>query len=243
MYSNVPPDELTSIIKFESSRQNLNDKLTEELISLTHTIINQNYFEFQNKFYVQNTGLAMGVPTLSVLFEVHLQFMEHNKLYTILLQNNILVYFRYVDDILIVCNDSNTDIDKLLVHFNNAIPTMTFSTEKESDNNINFLDITVHRNTENLSFSIYRKPTTTDIIIPNDSYHQPEHKHAAIRYMLNRMNNYQLNKSSKEQEYNTIKQIMYNNKYDPSILNTNKNIRRKKEKVTQKWAKCTHIGK
>ena len=46
--------------------------------------------------------------------------------------------------------------------------------------------------------------------------------------MLNRMNNYQLNKSSKEQEYATIKQIMYNNKYDPSILNNNKNKRTEK---------------
>jgi len=223
MYSNVPTYELTNIIKFMRSLQNLNDKLTEELISLTHTIINQNYFEFHNKFYVQNTGLAMGAPTSSVLSEIYLQFMEHNKLYTVLLQNNILGYFRYVDDILIVYNGSNTDIDKLLLHFNNTIPTMTFSIEKESDNSINFLDITVHMDTESFSFSIYRKPTTTDIIIPNDSCHPPEHKHAAIRYMLNRMNNYQLNKSSKEQEYNTIKQIMHNNKYDPSILNNNKN--------------------
>jgi hypothetical protein len=135
----------------------------------------------------------MGAPTSSVLSEMYLQFMEDNKLYTILLRNNILGYFRYVDDVLIVYNDSNTDIDKLLAHFNNAIPTMTFSIEKESNNNINFLGITVHRNTENFSFSIYRKPTTTDIIIPNDSCHPSEHKDAAIWYMLNRMKNYQLN--------------------------------------------------
>ena len=118
MYSNVPTDESKSIIKFISSRQNTDDKLTEELISTTHTIINQNYFEFHNKFYVQNTGLAMGAPTSPALSEIDLQFVEHTKLYTILLQNNILGYFQYVDDILIVYNDSNTDIDKLLDYFN-----------------------------------------------------------------------------------------------------------------------------
>ena len=85
----------------------------------------------------------MGAPTSSVLSEIYLQFMEHNKLYTILLQNNILGYIRYVDDILIVYNDSNTDSDKLLVHSHNAIPTKIFSIEKESDNCIKFLDITV----------------------------------------------------------------------------------------------------
>jgi len=99
---------------------------------------------------------------------------------------------------------------------------MTFSIEKELDNSINFSDIMIHNSIENFFFSIYRKPTTTDTIIPNDSSHPHKHKHAAIHYMLNRMNSYQLNKSSKEQEYSTIKQIMYNNKYDPSILNINR---------------------
>jgi len=36
-------------------------------------------------------------------------------------------------------------------------------------------------------FEIYRKPTTTDIIIPNDSCHPKEHKTAAVRYYYNRM--------------------------------------------------------
>ena len=59
------------------------------------------------------------------------------------------------------------------------------------------------------------------------------------------MNNYQLNKSSKEQEYATIKQIMYNNKYDPSILNNNKNKHTEKQEKndTQKWVRFTYIGK
>jgi len=171
--------------------------------------------------------------------------MENTKLYTILLQNNILGYFRYVDDIVIVYNDSNTGVDKLLDYFNNEIPTMTFSIEKVLDNSINFLDITIRKSIENVSFSIYRKPTTTDTIIPNDSCHPQEHKHAAIHYMLNRMNSYQLNKSSKEQEYNTIKQIMYNNKCEPSTLNINitKHTEKQEKNDTQKWAKFMHIGK
>jgi len=60
--------------------------------------------------------------------------------------------------------------------------------EKEIDNKINFLDVTIQKENKNLSFNIYRKPTTTDTIVPNDSYHLQEHKHAAIRYLTNRMN-------------------------------------------------------
>jgi len=102
----------------------------EELILMTHAIMYPNYFELHNNFYIEKRGLAMGTPTFSIISEIYLQFMEHTKLYTILLQNNVLGYFRYGDDILIVRKDSNTNIDKLLDSFNNAILTMTFSMEK-----------------------------------------------------------------------------------------------------------------
>jgi hypothetical protein len=89
---------------------------------MTRTILKQNYFEFQNNFYVQNKGLAMGAPTSSVLSEIYLQFIEHTAIYTVILQNNILGYFRYVDDILIAYNDSIAYINKVLDSFNNEHP-------------------------------------------------------------------------------------------------------------------------
>jgi len=118
----------------------------------------------------------------------------------------------YVDDILIVYNEIETDIDLLLEQFNNTMPTMKFSLEKETNNSINFLDITIRKNHDNISFSVYRKPTTTDTIIPKDSCHPQENKQAAIRYLFTRMNNYHLERTAKEHEYNTIKQIKRNNK-------------------------------
>jgi len=118
--------------------------------------------------------------------------MEHTRLQTILTGNNIFGYFRYVDDILIVYNEKDTDIDLLLEQFNNTMPTMKFSLQKETNNSINFLDITIHKNHGNISFSAYRKPTTTDTIILKDSCHSQEHKQAVIRYLFTRMNNYHL---------------------------------------------------
>jgi len=75
----------------------------------------------------------------------------------------------------------------VLEYFNNIVPSMKFTSEKEQNNKINFLDITITKNHEGLSFEIYRKPTATDIIIPNGSCHPREHKSAAIRYYCNRL--------------------------------------------------------
>jgi hypothetical protein len=55
--------------------------------------------------------------------------------------------------------------------------------EEEYKNKINFLDISISKDNNNIQFSIYRKSTATDTIIPNDSYHPPEHKFAAVRYL------------------------------------------------------------
>jgi hypothetical protein len=59
-----------------------------------------------------------------------------------------------------------TNVIHTLNEFNKLQPTINFTLEKEQLESINFLDITIHRKHNNLQFSIYRKPTQTDIIIP-----------------------------------------------------------------------------
>ena len=68
---------------------------------------------------------------------------------------------------------------------------------------------------------------------------------AAIHYLYNRMNTYQLSQSKEKQEENPIIQILSNNKYDPSILDK---IKYKREKPKQndknhRWAKFTYTGR
>jgi hypothetical protein len=74
---------------------------------------------------------------------------------------------------------------------------MKFTAEPESNNQIKFLDITIHKKTAKWTFSIYRKPSFTDSIIPYSSNHPPQHKHAAIRYLHNRLNTYNMKNTKK----------------------------------------------
>ena len=78
---------------------------------MTRAILKQNYFKFQNSFYVQNTGLAMESPTSSILSEIYLLYVEHTAIYEVLIRYNILGYFRCDDDILIAYNNSITDTE------------------------------------------------------------------------------------------------------------------------------------
>jgi hypothetical protein len=65
--------------------------------------------------------------------------MDHKQLYQILLKHKITGYFRYVDDILIVYNQKQTNIDETIIEFNKQNNNIEFKVEKVHHNSINFL--------------------------------------------------------------------------------------------------------
>jgi hypothetical protein len=125
--------------------------------------------------------------------------------------------------------ETKTNIHDVLNAFNNVAPNVSFTLEKEIENRINILDVTITKNDNSLSLDIYRKPTATDTIIPNDSCNPREHKLAAIRYLSNRMTTYNLNPINKQRENNRLKQILHNNKHNVSIFNKFSNTKKQKE--------------
>jgi hypothetical protein len=70
---------------------------------------------------------------------------------------------------------------------------------------LNFLDLTIMKGANKLTYEIFRKPTTIDTIIPNDSCHPLEHKLAAIRYFVNRIHTCNLDHPQKQKELDIVK--------------------------------------
>ena len=72
---------------------------TEQLIKTIETIMNQNYFWFNNKIYKQEDEIPMGSPTSNILPEIFLQNLEDKHFDRIIKTYNIKLLARYVDDI------------------------------------------------------------------------------------------------------------------------------------------------
>jgi hypothetical protein len=139
----------------------------------------------------------MGAPTPAIFPEIYLQYIEHIAIIDILTQHNVQAYFRYVDDILLTYNIDNMNIHHVLEKFNVISPKLTFTLEEQHGKQLNYMDITITRNEKQFTFHIYRKPTTTDHIIPKDSCHPQEHKTSVIRYLVNRMETYPIDQKTK----------------------------------------------
>jgi hypothetical protein len=77
----------------------------------------------------------------------------------------ISYYKRYVDDTLIIFDQNETNENSVMNNMNSIHKYVEFKLTVEENNNINYLDLTIHRNNNNLSLKIYRKPTQTDFTI------------------------------------------------------------------------------
>jgi hypothetical protein len=76
---------------------------------------------------------------------------------------------------------------RILEEINKIDKNLQFKMTTEENNTINYLDITIHRNNNNIDISIYRKPTGTDTTIQFSSNHPYEHKTATFKYHIHRM--------------------------------------------------------
>ena len=196
---------------------------------------------------IQKDGLAMGVPLSGLIPELFLQQMEHVHLTHLSIKHKIIEYFRYVDDILLNFYSNHTDIQAILTDFNAIHPNLKFTAETETDSKTNYLDVTVHRTPTDWKMSIYSEPTFTYTIIPYTSNHPTQHKFAAIRFLYNRLNTYDLPTEEYKREEQIIHNILDNNSF-PTCPQKPYDLKLRKQTEPnpiekQQWATFTYTGK
>jgi hypothetical protein len=147
---------------------------TEYISKLLSLVLENNTFKFAGLNYKQNIGLAMGSPVSCSLANIslhplELMFLESAK--------NILCFYRFLDDILLISTDNRDDLNQNIISLNNLHPDLKFTAEI-SDIGINFLDIHIYKGknfheTGKLDTKIFTKPCDTFQYIQPSSTHPP----------------------------------------------------------------------
>jgi len=153
----------------------------------------------------------MGSPISSTVAEILLQYIENIHNTHLIESRNIVYYARYVDDIFVIYDITKTSIDEIQQYVDHIHKNRRLTIRQEDNNQISFLDLLITRQTHKLDIDIYRKSTTTDTTISYMSNHPIEHKLAAYRSYINRMNNLPLSKENQKNEWQTILAIAHNN--------------------------------
>lgn len=215
----------------------------DDIIKLTKTATDQNYFEYNSNFYKQKDGLAMGSPLSGLLANIFINDLETSK---IINKNNpfyknIIYWYRYIDDIICLFNGNEVEKEEFFNFLNTLSNKIKFTMENQNKQ-INFLDLTITNEENKHTFSIYHKQTQTDLIIPSNSNHPWTHKMAVFYSLAHRLLNIPMNQSSFYKEKTRIRQISVNNGYKANLfdkilekiknkksLNQNKNIGRERK--------------
>ena len=172
LYTNIPTKEGISLTTKEYQKFQPKPITTIALQILLNNILNNNFFLFDQKIFLQINGTAMGTSMAPTYANIFLKHKEENWLNSEPLSTNIILFKRYIDDILIIYNNQNHDQDQLIQNLKKCYEPLTLTTET-STNSINYLDLTLSLTPNQISTKIYRK-TYTNNIIPYNSNH-PKH--------------------------------------------------------------------
>ena len=219
LFTSVPVSATLELTDNFLSRSKVNPVLAFEFMKSFRTCISQNYFKYDDQYYLQKDGLPMGSPLSPLFADIFMDNFETNLLASKNpIVNHVKFWYRYVDDIVCLFTGTNRHLELFLKHLNSIHPSIQFTMEVETNKALNFLDLTLTREEHHISFSIFHKPTQSDTIIPADSHHPVSHKHAAFHSMIHRLIHTPMSVQNYTKELNIIKQIALNNGYHPSII-------------------------
>ncbi|KAJ8980435.1 hypothetical protein NQ317_002078 [Molorchus minor] len=206
-FPSVPIPQTLDYLRNLLELNNFSQEVVNEYINLTKLCMKQNCFQFNNSFFEQHEGTAMGnslSPFIANLFMSRFEtdIKEEFEYFP-------RISIRYVDDIFAVFDTKVESVDSFISKLNSRFTSVNFTYEIENNGQLPFLDVLVIKNNQNnLEFDIYRKDTSTLRYIPNDSHHCYQHKMVwSLNFLVHRLLSFPLSKERFEKERKLIKDI------------------------------------
>ena len=182
LYTNIPHNEGLGALENALKSTPLNSNITiKAIITMMHLILTLNNFIFNNEFFLQIKGTAMGTRAAPNYASIFMGAFERKHIYNSKYYQHIWFYCRFIDDIFIIWTGSEKELKEFFEYINKVHKTIKFTTE-HSRYSINFLDTIVTINEDGtLTTDVFQKITDTHNYLHRTSAH-PEHNKRSIPY-------------------------------------------------------------
>ena len=178
LYTNIPHEEGLEVVR-QAIKNRTSLPKNENILKMLSLVLKGNVFRFDNSFYLQTNGTAMGTrvaPTYAVIF---MNAFEEKNIYPS--KFPLKVWFRFIDDILGIFHGTEAELSDFFTYCNSLHNTIKFSYEYSRDR-IVFLDIVIFRSERGrLETTLYTKPTDSKTYLDFSSCH-PSHNKRSIPY-------------------------------------------------------------
>ena len=219
LFTSLPLIETINICVSElfKNKETINNLTKNEFKTFLEFATNEPWFIFNNNFYKQVDGVAMGSPLGPTLANVFMSHFEKKWLEVCPISFKPVFYRRYIDDIFVMFKSE--DHIKLFADFMNTChSSIKFTFEKENNNAMPFLDFEFSRNGSEIVSSVYRKPTYTGLYTHFESLIPHNYKRGLILTLLHRVFNTCSNMKIIVKEIDKLKNILCKNGYPLSLI-------------------------
>ena len=176
LYSNIPHE--AGITATRRVLEKNGCPFPETTLKLIKFILEHNSFVFDNTYYLQKQGTAMGTRFAPQYANLFMHRLEEDLFASRPLRPDL--YLRYIDDIFLIWSHGKESLVQLHEDINKIFPTINLTMEF-SEESITFLDTRVYLREGNLQTSLHRKPTDNSRLLHATSSH-PHHVKDAIPY-------------------------------------------------------------
>ena len=172
---------------------------------------------FDQEFYKQHDGVAMGSLLGPTLANVFLCYHEKNWLQNCPSEFKPVIYRRYVDDTFLLFH-SKHHIEKFQNYLNHQHKNIKFTSETENENSISILDIKITRDNNKFMTSVYRKSNFSRVFTNFGSFIPKSYKYNLLFTLLHRAFKLCSNFECFHHEIDKLKTIFENNSYPKSFV-------------------------
>lgn len=191
LYPSIPPNRAIDAVNAHLLQDNItnNNRFTQYrqlIISLLQLVLLNNYLQYETlpttenknthiQYYLQISGIAMGTPCAVTISNIYLHAIERNAINSMIHAPKL--YTRYIDDIFAIV-PSLAYKNELLQSLNSQDINIKV-TDESNFNCINYLDITISKNTnmhhtDKLITTLYHKPISKFLYMHPHTF-QPLH--------------------------------------------------------------------
>jgi len=212
-------DVMLQLLQDDWDNVRLRTKLTiADIKNLLELCLNICYFMWDGDYYTIDDAGPIGLSLMVVMAEGYLQFTEGTAIANAI-QNNFapVTFYRYVDDSHSRFKEDG-HVDKFLVELNSQDPKIQYTVEKEDNNELAFLDVSVINNKKgSYDFKVFRKDAITNVQIKPNSSINPSITRSVFKGFLVRANRICSEKYLQE-EIEFLVKVFAENGHDRDVL-------------------------
>ena len=225
LYGSIPISEAIDTV-CETLNVHLQDIDTfglspDDVRSLLEHSLQKNVFSFNNEYYRQTLGIAMGNPCAPPIAILFLDRFERKALEGAAVKPSFLV--RYIDDYAGIWTQGEQSLSDFLAYLNSLHPTLKFTLEHSGGGQgVPFLDtlVTVEEssNMTRIETELYIKPMNSGIILHYESAHPKSTKHNVARNQFRRAIRNSSNELKERHSVEKIHRLLQQNGYPEKLL-------------------------